>query len=53
MSASILKWKMTVNQLRYLYEELHIVKTMADEMGPEFQNIMRIFVGDTVLILKL
>ena len=36
MSASILKWKMTVNQLRYLYEELHIVKTMADEMGPEF-----------------
>ena len=38
MSASVLKWKMTVNQLRYLYEELHIVKTMADEMGPEFQS---------------
>ena len=38
MSASILIWKMTVNQLRYLYEELHIVKTMADEMGPEFQQ---------------
>jgi len=38
MSASILKWKMTVNQLRYLYEELSIVKTMADEMGPDFQK---------------
>ena len=38
MNASVLKWKMTVNQLRYLYEELNIVKTMADEMGPEFQS---------------
>ena len=33
-----LKWKKLTIQLRYMYEELDIVKNMADEAGKEFQQ---------------
>ena len=33
-----LKWKKVTIQLRYMYEELDIVKSMSDEAGSEFQQ---------------
>ena len=36
--ATKLKWKRTVNQLRYLYEEQELIKSMADAAGPEYQQ---------------
>ena len=37
-AAHKLRWKKLVNQLRYMYEELDIVKDMADQAAGEFQQ---------------
>jgi len=39
MSATTkLKWKKLITQLKYMYEELDIVKTMSEQAGTEFQK---------------
>ena len=37
-AATKIKWKRTVNQLRYLYEEHDLIKRMATEAGPHYQQ---------------
>ncbi len=36
--AAKIKWKRTVNQLRYLYEEYELITTMAEEAAPSYQQ---------------
>ena len=36
--ATKIKWKRTVNQLRYLYEEHELIKSMATVAGPHYHQ---------------